>query len=80
MAASLTLLVGCSSTPQKPINTAPAPWFPSCETICDSGRKDAPESVWRDWVRVINVMLKLDALQDSGDKAKFSECKCEAGK
>lgn len=69
------LLIGCSNTPERPINTAPTPWFPACETICDAARDEAPDSVWRDWVRVINVMLKLRELQDS-EKEAFGKCQC----
>ncbi len=71
------LLSGCSNIPAKPINTLPTPWFPSCPTICDAARQDAPDSVYKDWVRSVNVMLKLRAQQDKKDREDFGNCVCK---
>ena len=73
MLISVSLLIGCV---QKVVvtNPVPKPYFPSCSTIEDLERKDAPDSSWRDWVAVVNVMLKLREQQEDGEKDVLYTC------
>src|SRR5665213_2339143 len=78
---SAMLLSGCSSIlPAHPVvnNQCPAPEFPTCKTVCEAGRTDVDNSVYKDLVRFVNVMLKLQALEDPNDQQPFSECTCSS--
>lgn len=69
----MSLLIGCG---QKQVVTSPVPkpYFPSCPTIMDLERDEAPDSAWRDWVAVVNIMLKLREQQPEGEKHVLFTC------
>src|SRR4051812_9506185 len=58
------------------VDPAPAPYFPSCATICDALRPAAPPVVKQDWLHVDNVMLKLRSLQSNDQRETFGPCIC----
>lgn len=70
MLAMLSLISGCSSVLVD--NNAPLPYYPSCATINDAIRPDAPASVRQDWVQTLVVMDDLQAR--SGAQASFVHC------
>lgn len=40
----------------------------------DLERDEAPDSAWRDWVAVVNIMLKLREQQPEGEKNVLLTC------
>lgn len=74
IAVSLMLLSGCQNIQPVVTEDCPAPIFPSCATIKDAARPDAPASVSKDWVKSVNVMLKLRKRQPHDEQQKFTQC------
>jgi hypothetical protein len=76
LGAAIPLLCSCSATPEG-INLAPHSYFPSCETIKDALRCDAPASVRADWLKVDEVMLQLQSLEPKDERDQFVACKLD---
>jgi hypothetical protein len=73
MLTSVSLLIGCTRIAVD--SQAPAPYFPSCTTIAALEKDETPNSAWRDWVMVTNIMLKLRELQPEHERDKLVDCK-----
>ena len=68
------LLSGCTDTVVVS-NPYPEPYFPSCSTLKDLERPSAPDSAWKDWVRQVNINLKLRENQPKKERDEFINCK-----
>jgi hypothetical protein len=69
----MILLNGCSTT-EVVSSPAPRPYFPSCSTIYDLAKPDRAESSTKDWVRVVNIMIKLNSLLPKKEMVNVVTC------